>query len=279
MKQGTSTVIGLLTFLLLATFGAAAYFVSQAYSAQKGRSAAIQKAEGFRKNAAELEATVTQLETEWQDAVAQADSAITQLEQFRGLAEEQDKEIEYLMSNLHSVSNQLAAAAAVEQNLNQSLVQVNQEKLTAIETVAELRDKLDALEKEFKTLKDSKPAVLPVVPVPGVAGLSQEEVVARLEELKNLKAKLAAAPPAATPGNEGVSGRVREVNVEFGFVILDIGAPDGLKVGDRLSVSRASEPVGQLRVRKLHSGLSVCDILTEKTAHAIQLGDRVDLLK
>ena len=76
-----------------------------------------------------------------------------------------------------------------------------------------------------------------------------------------------------------ISGTVREVNAKFGFVILDVGAPNGVKPGDLFSVSRANEHVGRLRVRNLHSGLSVCDIITEETSRAILQGDQVKQFK
>ena len=95
MKQGVSTVIGLLTFLLLATFGAAAYFVSQAYSAQKGQVAAVRFAEKQKEKLSELEINLKRLEAEWQIAATESDNAMAQLEQFRGLIEDQDKRIAF----------------------------------------------------------------------------------------------------------------------------------------------------------------------------------------
>ena len=281
MKQGISTVNGLLAILLLTTFIAAAYFVSEAYTAQIGRAAAVQFAEEQKEKTAELEQVVGRLEAEWRIAAVASDNAVAQLEQFRGLIEDQDREIEYLLGNLQSLSNQLSAAVAVEDTLNHRLAQLDVEKRGAMDAAAGLRDKLSALEKEFEVLKNKKPVAVP--PPAIVAGLTSGEVQARLEELALIKKEKPAPSLSSTPAKpvvvSGVSGTVREVNAKFGFVVLDLGAPNGVKPGDLFSVSRAKKQVGQLRVRKLHSGLSVCDIITEKTSEAILRGDQVQQLK
>jgi hypothetical protein len=285
MKQGSSTVIGLLTFLLLATFGAAAYFVSRAYSAQQGQSAAIQEVEQHKKKAADLGQVAGRLEAGWQSAATEADNAVAQLDQFRSLVVDQDKEIEYLLNNLQTLSNQLNTASASEQNLNQRMIQLDKEKRGATEASSALRDQLSALEKEFDTLKIANPgAIPPAVPPPTVAGLTPAEIRGRLNELAQLKASGsnsgAATPTVSKPSVlTGISGTVREVNAEFDFVILDLGAPNGVKAGDEFAVTRAKEPVGRLRVRRLHSGLCICDIIVDQTRRAIMRGDRVEQLK
>lgn len=285
MKQGISTVIGLLTFLLLATFGAAAYFVSQAYSAQKGLAVAVQFAEKQKEKLSELDRDIKRLEAEWQIAATESDNAMAQLEQFRGLIEDQDKEIEYLLENLQTVSNQLNSAAAAEQNLNQRIIQLDKEKRAAIEAATGFRDQLTALEKEFETVKNKKKIDdTPVAPPAAFGGLAADQVQARLKELEMLKAKKPVTPVVSpivtqpTPVAD-ISGTVREVNAKFGFAILDLGAPNGVKLGDEFAVSRANEPVGRLRVRKLHSGLSICDIISDKTSRAVLPGDRVEQIK
>ena len=285
MKQGISTVIGLLTFLLLATFGAAAYFVSQAYSAQKGQAAAVRFAEKQGEKLTELELNIKRIEAEWQIAATESDNAMAQLEQFRGLIEDQDKEIEYLLNNLQTLSNQLSSATAAEQNLNQRIIQLDKEKRAAIEAANGIRDQLSALEKEFEKIKNTKiSSDTSIAPPPTIGGLTPDEIQLRLKELEALKMKKPEAPVLPSKQDQpvpiaGISGTVREVNAKFGFAILDLGAPNGVKLGDEFSVSRANEPVGRLRVRKLHSGLSICDIISTQTSQAVLPGDRVDQLK
>ena len=210
---------------------------------------------------------------------------MAQLEQFRGLIEDQDKEIEYLLNNLQTLSNQLKTATAAEQNLNQRIIQLDKEKRAAIEVANGFKDQLSALEKEFEKVKNTKiSSVTPVVPPAAIGGLTPDQVQARLQELEALKAKKTESPTVSSGTNQpapvaGISGKVREVNAKFGFAILDLGAPNGVKLGDEFAVSRTNEPVGRLRVRKLHSGLSICDIISTQTARAVLPGDRVDQLK
>jgi hypothetical protein len=282
MKQGYSGVIGLLTFLLLATFGAAAYFVGKAYSSQKAHSVAVELAKQQERKMVELEKVVDRLEAEWQVAATESENAMAQLEQFRGLIEDQDKEIEYLLGNLQTMSNQLNAAIAVENNLNQRILQLDKEKRNAIQSAEGLSDKLSALEKEFEAVKIRKPTIPPhETPLPAAAEDKQQERIKGLGLLKKDRDILRSPNPSSPKPTEviAVSGTVREVNAEFGFVILDLGVSNGVKPGDMFSVSRAKKPVGRLRVRKLHSGLSVCDIIGEETSMAILRGDQVQQLK
>ena len=281
MKQGANTVIGLLTFLLLATFGATAYFVSKAYSAQKGQTVFSRLVQEQKMKAAEqkavtseLKQVVGRLESECRAAVAQSENAMGQLDQFRGLIDDQGKEIEYLLGNLQSMSNQLAAAVVVENNLNRRLGQLDKEKREAVEAAAGLQDKLSALEKEFDLVGESgagvvSPAKLPVT----VAGLSLAEAEARLKELESLKAK-SAAPPLMP-----ASGTVAGVSPKFEFVILDLGVLNGVKPGDEFVVSRGEERLGRLRVRKLHSGLCICDIIEDHATLSMATGDKVKQVK
>ena len=140
-------------------------------------------------------------------------------------------------------------------------------------------------EEEFEKVKKTKiSSDTSIAPPPTIGGLTPDEIQVRLKELEALKMKKPEAPVLPSKQDQpvpiaGISGTVREVNAKFGFAILDLGAPNGVKLGDEFAVSRANEPVGRLRVRKLHSGLSICDIISTQTSRAVLPGDRVDQLK
>jgi len=285
-RRGNATVIGLLTFLLLATFGAAAYFVSRAYIAQNNQLLAVELISKQKQKTAELEKMVRRLESEWQVAADESENAMAQLDQLQGLIQNQNQEIDYLLDNLQSISNQLAAAVAVEVNLNRRLVQLDKEKNDAVEMAAGLADQLKALEKEFESAKNLPPVVITTNTNPStVAGLPLGEVELRLKELEAIKKKnsrisVEPDPEEKPPLNSSlVTGAVRKVDAKFGFVVLDVGAPDGVKAGDVFSVMRGDEHVGQLRVRKMLSGLPICDIIADKTIKTILQGDQVQQLK
>ena len=285
-RQGNATVIGLLTFLLLATFGAAAYFVSRAYIAQNNQALAVKSITKQKQKTTELEQFVRRLESEWRIAAEESGNAMAQLDQLQGLIQNQNQEIDYLLDNLQSVSNQLAAAIADEANLNRRLLQLDKEKNDAVEMAAGLADQLKALEKEFESSNNLPPVVIATnSSPPTVAGLPLGEVELRLKELEAIKKKNGVVPvepdslKKASLGASLVTGAVRKVDAKFGFVVLDVGASDGVKAGDVFSVTRVNEPVGQLRVRKMLSGLPICDIIADKTTKTILQGDQVRQLK
>ena len=86
-------------------------------------------------------------------------------------------------------------------------------------------------------------------------------------------------PPESAPAlseepvSSGISGKVREVNAENGFVVLDVGQKQGVKPGDALRVYRDSEEIAQIEIIKVSLNVSAADIKTKKAQ--IQPGDIV----
>jgi len=185
------------------------------------------------------------------------------------------------LDNLQSISNQLNAAVAVEEGLKRRLLQVDKEKSDAIEAAAGMADQLQALEKEFEAAKNyEQTAVTSNAPSAPVPALGSNEEQRGLKNITDLTVPASPKQPVLQAEQlSSVSGTVREVNAKFGFVVLDVGIHNGVKPGDLFSVLRDNMPVGQLRVRKLHSGLPVCDIIADMTTMTILQGDKVHRLK
>lgn len=73
--------------------------------------------------------------------------------------------------------------------------------------------------------------------------------------------------------SSGISGKVREVNAENGFVVLDVGQKQGVKAGDVFGVYRDSREIARIEVIKTSLNVSAADIKT-KNAN-IQPGDTI----
>lgn len=60
-----------------------------------------------------------------------------------------------------------------------------------------------------------------------------------------------------------VAGKVLAVNEEHGFIIVDLGRVNNLKLGDILSVYRNEEFVGRVKVERVEEGICAAAILSE----------------
>lgn len=287
MKQGT-TLIGLVSLIMLATFGAAAYFVKSAYDAERGQ-AQLQTVLIETKDAVlDLREKVELLEKDRLAALDAVAGANAQADQLAARLREYETSLHAAQTDLRRATNQLATEATIQQSLNQKIAEMDAAKRAAEKQVADYRTQLETLSKQFPagaTTNATKEN--PFVGAYLALNLSPDEIRQRLAELEKLRAAQPVKPaaPAATanpqpaPAANVATGQIRALNAEFGFVILDVGAPQGVKVDDEFNIMRGAEKIGRLRVKRLYEGLSVCDILNDQTVAAFRIGDRVEQAK
>ena len=295
MKQGT-TLIGLVSLIMLATFGAAAYFVKSAYDAERGQ-AQLQTVLIETKDAVlDLREKVELLEKDRLAALDAVAGANAQADQLAARLREYETSLHAAQTDLRRATNQLATEATIQQSLNQKIAEMDAAKRAAEKQVADYRTQLETLSKQFPagaTTNATKEN--PFVGAYLALNLSPDEIRQRLAELEKLRAAQPVKPPspaatanpppapAVAPGSvpaaNVATGQIRALNAEFGFVILDVGAPQGVKVDDEFNIMRGAEKIGRLRVKRLYEGLSVCDILNDQTVAAFRIGDRVEQAK
>ncbi len=70
-----------------------------------------------------------------------------------------------------------------------------------------------------------------------------------------------------------VRGRVVEVNDPHGFLVVDKGSMDGVRVGMVFDILRGANPVGRASVLRVRPQLSACDIVRSSTPGVLQPGD------
>lgn len=78
-------------------------------------------------------------------------------------------------------------------------------------------------------------------------------------------------------GGVVADGRVLVVNKEYNFVVINLGAKDGIKVGTNLLVYRDEKVVGKIEVEKLYETMSSATILPE-TKNDLKEGDSVKVI-
>ncbi len=69
------------------------------------------------------------------------------------------------------------------------------------------------------------------------------------------------------------AGKILAVNVDNNFVIIDLGASSGVRVGDMFNVYRAGESIGSLVVIQIRDSISACDI--KRTSAPLKIGDNI----
>lgn len=81
--------------------------------------------------------------------------------------------------------------------------------------------------------------------------------------------------PASAPSPTSLIGRVTQVNRDFDFVIVDLGANHGIAPGQELEVVREQGVVARVRVEKVQENLSSATPLPGSDKATIQEGDVV----
>jgi predicted nucleic acid-binding Zn-ribbon protein len=84
--------------------------------------------------------------------------------------------------------------------------------------------------------------------------------------------------PLAQPAPSSV-GRVRAINDEHGFVVIDMGKAQRVKPDSILEVTRGGKRVAMLSVLEIRDVMSACNIKESARGESIQVGDTVTLRK
>ncbi|MCS7064472.1 MAG: hypothetical protein NZM04_10640 [Methylacidiphilales bacterium] len=205
----------------------------------------------------------------------------TNLEQTTNKLNQTESELSATKQNLEATTTQLSEARSKAESLTQSL--------------NEATEKLSSLEKELVQTKEKMAlAEAKLAEVNRTLGEKSEEARAATEKLEALQAErkiideqLAAAQKEINRLNDlirrkpdkklppGISGRIVNVNKNWGFVVLNIGDKDGLIPGGELIVYRGKEYIGKLRVTSTEAKTAVADIIPDATRGEIQIGDEV----
>jgi uncharacterized coiled-coil protein SlyX len=175
----------------------------------------------------------------------------------------------------------------------------------------ELQAKLEANQNEIGSLqkrieeaeKTAKPAASPVAPGPAaspVAPGSSPELQAQLEDARHqldsaekekafLSEKFQTTQERPTqlqeakkrretaPRRTGVRGTVLAVNQAYNFVVLNLGARQGVEPNSEMLVLREGTLIGKIRISSVEPATAIGDIITSSLARGVQVqpGDTV----
>lgn len=174
------------------------------------------------------------------DAKAKADALAQE-------ADNQKPELEKITSRLDDLKVQIGQTGSLDE-VKDKLAQLQQEKAQMEEEVSALRNQI-------------------AVAVERAENLSNQINTMRIRE----------AWQSAGVIEDDFRSRVRSVDNDWGFVVLDAGNRSGVVSGAVLDVVRGGQQVGQLRVTNVEQNRAVADIIDGSVAagNAIQPGDSV----
>ncbi|MCM8797268.1 MAG: hypothetical protein NC923_05270 [Candidatus Omnitrophica bacterium] len=198
-------------------------------------------------NIDKLNAELQQEKSMRQETLAKLDTLNTELQQHKNLREELEKK--------------LADAQESAKNTQTQLQELQAKK-------AELEKKVSELETKTKNIELGNIVVSTESPVP----TETKSKKTGADKVKPEEKKAKSSPP---PVSGDIEGKVLVVNKEYDFVVINIGAQDGLRLGDQFSVFHDNEYVGDIKVEKLQDNMAAAGFLSPDLKSAVNEGDRV----
>ncbi len=121
----------------------------------------------------------------------------------------------------------------------------------------------DELQKKVKDMEDAKTAQQmrgEIIPPPGSPGAPSEKV--NLDRI------------VVTP-DDAKEGRVLSVDTETEFLIFDMGAKNGIRPGDFMSVYRGKTYLGDVKVTRAQEEMSAADFVPPFSSRKVRKNDQV----
>ena len=154
--------------------------------------------------------------------------------------------------------------------------------------IAEKQVKLDKLRKDVAEIGEIKDLVEKSENLQAEMATVQQEILIAKENFKKIVATRVETEKTIAAFKEKVSMQragemvTIEANIaatygDWGFVIINAGANQGVNARTKLDVKREDDLIGTLRISNLEPNFSVCDILSVTEDTAIAPGDQVTI--
>jgi len=228
------------------------------------------------------------LQSELKSAKLQIDTLAGQLQEEKSSREQASKQLEQLKADLEQQNN-LRADLELKLNTAQDDVKKAQENLASLESQKQnLESKVKELEARTKNVELGKIVVNP--DQAGAKPTTKKEEKSFLFFKKkpapaNTQPKVAASAKQQAVAEDrvnesdtvasGLEGKISVVNKEYGFVVISLGARDGVNTGDVFSVYHNGKLIGDVKAEKVHESLTAANLATDGLGDKIGEGDRV----
>src|SRR6266480_2675223 len=138
----------------------------------------------------------------------------------------------------------------------------------------DLQSKLDASQQEIASLQkgaeEAKNANAPVTAGSPGEGAQTGDLQSQVDDLRRQRESV---PPSRT----GVRGTVLAYNQAYNFVVLNLGARNGVETNSEMIVLREGTLIGKIRISSVEPATAIGDIMTNSLARGVQVqpGDTV----
>lgn len=163
-----------------------------------------------------------------------------------------------LSRQMKSLSSRKIALDEKVQSLQEGKATV-EKRLNEMDTMLTDRiSQIDSLKNELDAIKSGKPV----------------EALENKRESVELPAIVVRSSPSAVKAEApAFSGKILAVNADNNFVVIDLGASNGVKAGDTFNVYRAGKLIGFLAAIQVRESISACDI--KRAAVSLKIGDNI----
>lgn len=227
--------------------------------------------ESLQREKSALEIDVNSLRNERKDLLRQIDYNQKLLDSIsQDVVREKNDKIA-IQDNLKAIraqndllSRQLKSLNSRRENLDKKVQSLTEGKSTVAKRLNEMETMLnskiaqiDSLKNELEAIKSGKP----------------DAVLEKRKESVELPAIVVRSSSAAKDKAQAAvsGGKVLAVNAESKFVVIDLGASAGVRVGDTFGVWRAGKSIGSIVVIQARENISACDI--KRASPALKVGD------
>jgi hypothetical protein len=274
MKNIIGTLTTVLCFVFLGT--TVYFFISKRQMEERWNAAqeevtriTIEKT-GVEKNLAETTQEKNRITGLYEERTKEADRLKINLATEKSSRERVESELSDTKNRLESITTKLEQAQKENIRLNN---QIAETKAEHIRILTELNTKLN----KERLLKEETMLQLAEV---RLAKDGFEKKVRQV--IGEIGLQMAGTPSVTDKGDiivRTVEGQVVGINREFLFVVLNIGASQGVRLGEVATVLRGDRLIAEVQVKKIREDGSAASILQEYGRQQIKIGDRVRISK
>ena len=204
----------------------------------------------------EAQRSISNFETKLKEATTQITTLTSQLQDEKASKEEALARLSQMQDDL---DQQKKLRSDLEKKLNKA-----QDDVRVIKT--ELK-KIDSekvkLESKVKNLEKPDVELGKIVVSP-----ESNQAQGASQENKNVK-------PAVSTAAQGLEGKVLVLNKEYNFVVINLGAKDGLAAGDQFAVYHGDSYIGDIKVEQVQDVMSAAGFTSGDLKNKVKEGDRV----
>lgn len=196
--------------------------------------------------------SLANLEAKFKDATLQINTLTSQLQEEKTAKEEALARISQMQEDL---DQQKKLRSDLEKNLNKAQDDVRTIK-TELKKIDTEKVKLESKIKNLEVKSDVELGKIIVSPEVAQAGVKP-------------------SVPVVSGAAQGLEGKVLVLNKEYNFVVINLGAKDGLAAGDLFSVYHGNNYLGDIKIEKVQDIMSAAGFVSGDVKNKVKEGDRI----